>query len=327
MTFAGQSDWRLPNIRELQTIVDSSVVNPAIDVVAFSNASGQVFWSSTAYAPGSGSGSAWGVNFSNGSTDINNKTATLVARLVRGGLSSPLLNVARPGTDYVDHGNGTITHTPTGLMWQRCAIGLSWTGSNCTGTAGKFTWDEANLLASASTWAGKASWRLPSREELLSMPDYSLDMPSVNSVIFPATPMGTNFWTASNYLAAAGFIWIMGEDGSFYGNGNEDLDFVRLVRNGRSFGPWLLSVSISAGVGKVSSSTMPGIECGTLCSGGYNPGTVVTLNATPGANFISWGGACSGSTPTCTVTMDAARSVTASFKAVNLTPILMLLLD
>lgn len=34
-TFAGQSDWRLPNIRELQTIVDRTGHSPAIDGTAF----------------------------------------------------------------------------------------------------------------------------------------------------------------------------------------------------------------------------------------------------------------------------------------------------
>ena len=35
--FAGQSDWRLPNVRELATIVDRTSSNPANDVVAFPN--------------------------------------------------------------------------------------------------------------------------------------------------------------------------------------------------------------------------------------------------------------------------------------------------
>ena len=52
-------------------------------------------------------------------------------------------------------------------------------------------------------------------------------------------------------------------------------------------------------------------------AGKYPAGTVVTLTATPGPSsvFSSWSGACSGSTNTCTVTMDAAKSVTATFTA------------
>lgn len=47
----------------------------------------------------------------------------------------------------------------------------------------------------------------------------------------------------------------------------------------------------------------------------YAPGTVVTLTATPsaGSTFTGWSGACSGTTPTCQVTMDANKAVTATF--------------
>ena len=48
VTFAGKGDWRLPNIRELLTIVDRSVDRPAIDMVAFPNTSASDFWSASA---------------------------------------------------------------------------------------------------------------------------------------------------------------------------------------------------------------------------------------------------------------------------------------
>jgi hypothetical protein len=49
----------------------------------------------------------------------------------------------------------------------------------------------------------------------------------------------------------------------------------------------------------------------------FPAGTAVTLTATPGAGstFGGWGGACSGTAGTCTVTMSAARTVTATFTA------------
>jgi hypothetical protein len=61
-------------------------------------------------------------------------------------------------------------------------------------------------------------------------------------------------------------------------------------------------------------SAPAGINCGTDCSESYAAGTVVTLTATPnkGAIFRGWGGACTG-TGSCSVTMNAARSVTAQF--------------
>jgi uncharacterized repeat protein (TIGR02543 family) len=69
------------------------------------------------------------------------------------------------------------------------------------------------------------------------------------------------------------------------------------------------------GSGKVVSGPPAGIDCGTDCAEGYASGTVVTLSATPAANskFDGWGGACSGTQATCSVTMDAAKTVTATF--------------
>lgn len=64
-------------------------------------------------------------------------------------------------------------------------------------------------------------------------------------------------------------------------------------------------------------SAPEGINCGSVCSASFNAGVPVTLTATPGAGyyFSDWSGAqCSGS-GTCTVTMNAAQSVTANFVA------------
>jgi uncharacterized repeat protein (TIGR02543 family) len=74
-----------------------------------------------------------------------------------------------------------------------------------------------------------------------------------------------------------------------------------------------LTVSKS-GSGTVTSAPA-GISCGTTCSASYARGTSVTLTATPasGYSFSGWGGACSGTSANCTVSMTAARSVTATF--------------
>ena len=48
----------------------------------------------------------------------------------------------------------------------------------------------------------------------------------------------------------------------------------------------------------------------------FASGAVVTLTATPAAGqpWIGWAGACAGTSPTCTLTMDANKSVTANFR-------------
>jgi hypothetical protein len=58
------------------------------------------------------------------------------------------------------------------------------------------------------------------------------------------------------------------------------------------------------------------INCGSNCSAKFADGTVVNLTATPGPglNFTGWSGACSGTVPTCSVTITADTKVQANFK-------------
>ena len=50
-TFAGFSDWRLPNQKELNSIVEQRNWNPAINTTIFPNAPESYFWSASPYAP------------------------------------------------------------------------------------------------------------------------------------------------------------------------------------------------------------------------------------------------------------------------------------
>ena len=73
------------------------------------------------------------------------------------------------------------------------------------------------------------------------------------------------------------------------------------------------------GTGTVISSPA-GINCGVDCSQDYDHGTLVTLTPTPGVGqqFDGWSADCSGS-GACVVTMDQARSVTATFSPIQRT--------
>jgi hypothetical protein len=69
------------------------------------------------------------------------------------------------------------------------------------------------------------------------------------------------------------------------------------------------------GFGRISSSPA-GIDCGQDCSASFAPDSLVTLTADPdeSSTFNGWSGACSG-TGDCEVTMDTAKTVTATFTA------------
>jgi murein DD-endopeptidase MepM/ murein hydrolase activator NlpD len=71
------------------------------------------------------------------------------------------------------------------------------------------------------------------------------------------------------------------------------------------------------GYGTVNSSPA-GISCGNTCSASFNQGTQISLKAIPSQSsiFTGWSGACSG-TGTCSVTMDADKTATATFQTNN----------
>jgi alpha-tubulin suppressor-like RCC1 family protein len=72
------------------------------------------------------------------------------------------------------------------------------------------------------------------------------------------------------------------------------------------------TAGLGSALGDVSSSPA-GITCGSDCSEDYAAGTVVTLTASPALLLTSWTGCDAVNGATCTVTMSAAKSVTANF--------------
>ena len=232
----GYPDWRLPNVRELQTIVGRTLYNTAIDPTVFPNTPASYFWSDTTFFsadPTLPSSSVWSVDFSYGYSSIYGQNGFLPVRLVRG----TLLSTSRLDSDYVDNGDGTITHTPTGLMWKRCLQPQTWDNNTCQGPTETYSWDDAQTLT--SNFANHDDWHLPSEEELLSLVDYTkASSPTINITIFPSMPFQPYLWSASafaspNYLNSAWYVNFV--QGNAYNYSGSNQLYILFVRAAQSF--------------------------------------------------------------------------------------------
>jgi len=275
--FAGHSDWRLPNIAELHTIVERENINPAINNALFPNMpSNEIFWSSSPQFFDYGYPAMWVVDFSGGYDYASDKNSNYATRLVHGGLSFDSLPLTTPSSDFIDNQDGTVTHKRTGLMWQRCSVGQIWIGSTCSGTASTYTYDEA--VALKSSFADYSDWRIPNQNELLSIAEYGAYIPAINSTLFPNTPSDW-FWSSSPNANYSGYTWIVnfsygGNDN--YGGVTYSYNAVRLVR-----GKWSNNVlpSVAKIYGKLHSNTATGAA---LADATVSIGTKTTMTASTG---------------------------------------------
>jgi Protein of unknown function (DUF1566) len=86
LTLGDQTDWRLPTIKELLTLVNYERVDPAIDIEAFPSCKPKWYWSSSPYA--GLSDYAWFVSFSYGGSLTFRRGLGGFVRAVRGPVSA-----------------------------------------------------------------------------------------------------------------------------------------------------------------------------------------------------------------------------------------------
>jgi len=143
ITTCGFVDWRLPNSKELFSLVDRSQSNPALPAVhPFVNVQsgvGDLYWSSTSYA--GDPDMAWTIDMLLGNLTSLLKTETAYAWPVRGGQTKPyVLTVKKEGT-----GRGNVA-----------ADGLTCIGKTCTGKYASY--DEVIVTATARPGSVFTEW-------------------------------------------------------------------------------------------------------------------------------------------------------------------------
>lgn len=135
-----------------------------------------------------------------------------------------------PEANFVQVTTGEVLDSTTNLVWQRCALGQTFSGGTCTGEASQFTWQEALAAAQTANDTDTKGWRLPNLKELASLTERQCVRPAINATAFPATP-SDDFWTSTPSTADAERAWVV----AFFNSSHSLKDknrfvFVRLVR-------------------------------------------------------------------------------------------------
>ncbi len=145
---------------------------------------------------------------------------------------NPSIPLSMPDSDFVDNGDGTVTHNKTGLMWSQCLLGQS--GSDCSnGSAIGYNWQQALEAADASTLAGYSDWRLPTVKELDSIVEEACYDPAINLNVFP-NALALTVWSSTPNVNTPYWAWGLYFNTGVGGKGAKSNEFnVRLVRGGQ----------------------------------------------------------------------------------------------
>jgi hypothetical protein len=144
---SGQRDWRLPNIKELESITDVAIYDPAIDRNFFPNTIASDYWSSTSDA-----GEplfAWDVSFAYGSVGRGEKGINDYVRCVRGvqnNISKPSAILAPVFGKISDVNDSTACPAQSQDIWcfNQHQTGFHHPGGGICGSDDTYAWD-ANL--------------------------------------------------------------------------------------------------------------------------------------------------------------------------------------
>lgn len=177
--FGGFSDWRLPTVKELSSLLNRDTSGPAINTYFFPHVIEGYYCTSETYVRDSNLFS--GIDIWGGTMSLCLKSGRYSVRAVRG--EAYFVN------NFVDNGNGTVTDVSTGLTWHQEL------------NVNKITWKEALHYCENLTVGGYDDWRLPNLNELQSIVDYT----KVNPVDGLLPVMAGANWSSTS--ANAFYAW------------------------------------------------------------------------------------------------------------------------
>lgn len=327
LTLCGFSDWRLPNLNELESLlINADQVNLAdwlgsqgfIDVQQPWGASG--YWSSTWGNTPNSPARAWFVG-TDGWTETGNKYLDYYYFWpVRGENNGPA-RLWKTGQTY-SYREGDDGYCQKGTAWptQRFTVngdcvadnltGLVWSmDANLSGIA--LTWNDALDYANNLTLCGHSDWRLPNRKEFMSLFDRStqylpVDHPFVNVVSEYYT---CEYWTSTyNWQYRSSTVWsVWMYKGSFFWDTLEGLNYLWPVRGGQITPP-----HISPTIDMYPLSGPPGTTF-TEGGSGFTPNSTATLHFLKADGITEY--------PTSDVTVTAEGTFTILYTAPSDKPI------
>ena len=178
LSYGGETGWRLPSIKELMTIFDNSMRNPAVDTKYF-NIEDDV-WSTTPFVSDSEVPSIWIFDSDNGYVSaMQTLIYTAPAICVKGTMTENPVFGTIAGT------NAVVKDSTTELYWQK-------------GYATDKTWQGAIEYCENLTLGEYSDWRLPNYNELASIIDFTRKDPAVNTTYLSMPTSETEyFWTST----------------------------------------------------------------------------------------------------------------------------------
>lgn len=200
----GFNDWRVPDVEELQGIVDYSKAwpDPMVNTAWFPNTLAERHWTSSSdqYS------NYWVVSFRN-KTDqttgmLTQSTSQPYAlRLVRGPKWTRERFAVQSATYPSDTDANVVMDLRTGLRWRRCLEGQQWVNSTCSGTPLWYTQNLAMVHAQSRT-----GWRIPNIKELASLSQATGNNILGLESLFPNASHMPH-WSTTPYTATDGGAW------------------------------------------------------------------------------------------------------------------------